>query len=305
MKNKNNLLLLSLITLSFAACQKDHDTYPGSRDSQNGSSQKGISLSNSDGAIGAVPASFTQKVLFENITGAAYGKCPDNDYRISTAQAQYPNRIACASFHLGDGMYTQATTDILTLTNGGFIPNAPMLSMNRMLITGKTYNDPDTWSSNISTPLGTIPNCGLAIQSTTYPYQASVSIHAGFKTTISGNLKLCAYLVENNVTGTGSGYDQMNDYNTVPSSPFYNMGNPIINYNHNNVVRQVLTPMDGFPIPSQYLVPGGHFVKSIIFDVPPSIKMIDAYVIAFVYNTSNMNVLNVQTTKLGTVKSWD
>lgn len=302
MKNKNILVLLSIIAFSFAACQKEADTaYPSS---DNLSSQKG-GTGSGNASIGAPPSTFTQKVLLENITGASYGKCPDNDYRMGAVQSQYPNQVISASFHLGDAMQGTATNELLNFLNGGSSPNIPAVAMNRIIISSKMFNDPDTWTSNINTALSTATNCGLAIQSTVQNHLARVNVHAGFNTSFNGNYKMCVYLTENNVKGTGSGYNQANNYNNTPSSPFYNMGNPILNYTHNYVVRQILSPLSGYTIPSTYQVSGGHMVKALNFDVPAPLKIADAYIIAFVYNTSNLQILNVQTAKLTTTKSWD
>jgi len=302
MKNKH-LLILPLLALGFTACQKETDTMPGT-----GSSQKFVAAASSDndGAIGVVPASFTQKALLENITGATFGKCPDSDYRIGISQSAYPNRVICASFHTNDGMTGSATSELLTFLSGPSAGNVPVAALNRMQINGNMFNPPSTWSSDIGAALSTSPVCGLSIQSTiNNPFLITATIHVGFNTSISANLKMVAYLTENNVTGTGPGFDQANDFNNDPASPFFNMGNPIMNYTHNNVVRMIITPVDGYAIPSAYLVKGGHFIQQMLFDVSSTVNITESYITAFVYNTSTMQIINVQTAKVGTSKSWD
>jgi hypothetical protein len=145
----------------------------------------------------------------------------------------------------------------------------------------------------------------LAIQTSTNYYTATANIHVGFDNSFTGSYKMCAYLVENNVKKAGAGYDQKNDYNNDPTSPFYNMGDPIVNYNHNNVFRLLLTPVDGYTVPTVNAIDGNQWVKQLTFDVHPSIDMTNSYVIAFVYDTTTLRIINVQTAKLGATKNWD
>lgn len=57
---------------------------------------------------------------------------------------------------------------------------------------------------------------------------------------LSGDYYLNLYVVEDSVTGTGSGYDQANFYNTQTGHPYFGAGNPIVGFNHRNVVRNML-----------------------------------------------------------------
>lgn len=57
--------------------------------------------------------------------------------------------------------------------------------------------------------------------------------------------KLVVYLTENGIL-----HDQINYYNEDPDSPYYGAGNPIPNFEHNNVLRESLTHVLGDEIPS-------------------------------------------------------
>ena len=52
------------------------------------------------------------------------------------------------------------------------------------------------------------------------------------------------YLTENNLI-----YDQANYFNFVAESYFYDLGNPILDYSHQNVLRQTLTNITGDILP--------------------------------------------------------
>ena len=131
---------------------------------------------------------------------------------------------------------------------------------------------------------------------------------AGFNQSLTGSYYMTIYLIEDSVTGTGSGYNQANYYNAISTSPFYQMGNPIIGYNHNTVLRSVLTPALGTPIASAYIHSGGTFSKSFSIDVSSYDKP-QLTVVAFINKTGSTSllheVMNAQRVKAGQTKNWD
>jgi hypothetical protein len=302
-KQITNLLSLAVIGLALVSCQKESDNTMVPN--ENGTHRQG-SGAIINPVIGAPPSSFTQKALVESYVSANEGRTPMNDYMLNTVRGQYPNRIVAANFHSNDKMISSASDELL-----GFIGSQPSqipaTMQNRIPYNGNLFNTSMNWNNNLPATLSATATAGLAIQSSVNSTSnlTNVFLHAGFNTTLSGNYKLVAYLIENNVTGSGQGYDQANAGNNDPASPFYNMGNPIINYTHNYVVRQMLTSAEGVSIPSSYTVMGGHFRYRIAFDLPPLYNPSNCYVVAYIYNTSNMQILNVQTARLNTIQNWD
>jgi hypothetical protein len=55
------------------------------------------------------------------------------------------------------------------------------------------------------------------------------------------------YVIEDSVKGTGSGWDQVNYYNTQSGHTYYGAGNPIVGFNHMHVVRAMLGGPFGTP----------------------------------------------------------
>src|SRR6185295_13574992 len=98
-----------------------------------------------------------------------------------------------------------------------------------------------------------------------------------------GAYNLCVYLTEN-VNQTGPGYDQANFYNNEHSSPLYHAGNPIANYAHHNVMRKVITSLDGITIPQDYQRVGGEMIYSQTFILPAGVRVNEASIVAFIYN---------------------
>ena len=302
---KNNLFLLSILAIAFGACQKEDDSVKPSASSESNMAMRTSTPAVNTSSIGNVPASFTQKVLIENVNGAPYNRSPLNDLMISQQQTMHPNQIIAASFHRNDAMMTNATADLMSFIGGNPIMLYPAVMVNRTVINNKIFNYQQTWSSTVASELTYTAQCGLAIESTLQNNQLSMNIHAGFINNFSGNYKLCVYLIDNKVSRAGNGYDQANAYNLSVGNPFYNMGNPIVNYVHNGVMRREVTSISGITIPSAYLVPGGHMIQPLAFDFPSNLNVNNTYLVAFVYDAATLHVVNSQIAKINTTKNWD
>jgi hypothetical protein len=302
----NNLFLLSILAIAFGACQKeDNSIKPSVYPESNMAMRTSAPAVNVNTGIGNVPASFTQKVLIENVTGAPYNRSPLNDWMIAQQQRIRPNQIIAASFHKDDAMMTNATADLVSFIGGSPIVQYPAVMINRAVTNNKIFNTQQTWQSTVASELSYTAQCGLAIQSTLQNNQLRMDIHAGFINNFSGNYKMCVYLIENKISRAGNGYDQANGYNFTVGNPFYNMGNPIVNYVHNNVMRREVTTLSGITIPSIYLVPGGHMIQSLAFDWPPALDVNNTYLVAFIYDAATLHVVNSQVAKINTTKNWD
>jgi hypothetical protein len=300
-KQLTHLLPLAALMLAFASCQKEQDntiTFQNNEGSRQTASFSPI--------IGAPPSSFTQKALIESFVSTREGRTPLNDYMIKTVRNQYPNRIIAVNYHLQDQMTSQATYDMLTFL--GTTPSAlPATMQNRIPYNGSLFNIALNWNNNLASTLNNTAVAGLAIQSTANSSSQLVNalLHVGFNTSLNGKYRLVACLMEHNVTGIGQGYDQANSSNNDPNSPFYNMGDPIPNYIHNHVVRQLLTSPEGVDIPASDLVAGGHFRYRLQFDVSSQFHVKNCYIVAYVYNAITMQVLNAQSARVNTVQNWD
>jgi hypothetical protein len=70
--------------------------------------------------------------------------------------------------------------------------------------------------------------------------QLTAVVRALFTGNESGDLRLNLALTESDVTGTGSGYNQVNADNNTPGHPYYQAGNPIVGFAHQHVLRTYL-----------------------------------------------------------------
>ena len=137
---------------------------------------------------------------------------------------------------------------------------------------------------------------------------ATVEVHAGFSSSHSGDHRLTVYLIEDEVSGEGNGYDQMNFYDTDSYSPFFNLGNPIIGYVHNHTLRTVLSQPLGDLINSSELVTGGEHISTFNVDIS-SYDHNHLSIVAFINFVGatylEHEVLNVQKCSIDGFQDWD
>lgn len=281
-----------------ASCSKSKDETPAP------TVPKDSTTNGNNNSISPVPSSFTQKVLLETFTGAWCGTCPDADYKRDQVIAAQSSKVIAATVHQSDAMSFSLYNTLFATFN----TNIPSGMINRTPSAGTVILNQTQWLSNATVALSKTAKSGLAIKSSVSSGTATIEVHAGFKETVSGTINLTVYLVEDKVKGTGSGYDQSNAYNNSSGSPFYNQGNPIVNYEHNRVVRKVLTADLGDAIPVASIVAGGDYKKIFTTSVS-AYDQNELWVVAFINkkgtSATTHEILNAQQAKIGSLKNWD
>ena len=275
------------------ACSKDESGDPV----PTGGGGSPLSISNP-------PTSFTQKVLLEYHTASWCGTCPDADTKRDQLVNTYPGKVIPVAIHQADSMQIGGffTIDATfgSSTGYGMVNRTP--SLNNVLL-NRTQ-----WMSNATVALSRQATSGLAILSAVAGNTAVIEVQGAFLATQTGRYNLTVWLTEMEVTGSGTGYDQVNTYNTDPSSAWYNLGNPITGFKHQYVWRKSLTAVLGDSIPGASLTAGGLVKKNFTVDVSGMNKD-HVYVVAFINKLgdtpSTHGVVNVQTAKLGELKDWN
>jgi hypothetical protein len=260
--------------------------------------------------VSKVPSTFTKKVLIEEFTGAWCGYCPDGAYRVKNLINDNDGRVVGVSLHAGnptgDAMEIAHTNYLeTTYQNTGF----PSGMVDRVSIDGFTSLNRGYWEYVANDQLLKTAVCGLAIISEVNGQNATVEVHAGFSSTLNGaDYRLTVYLIEDGVTGEGYGYDQRNYDNTIAESPFYNLGDPIIGYEHNHTLRAVLSESLGDEISPSSLVSGGEHIETYTVDLS-SYNKNNLSIVAFVtYIGSTITeheIMNVQKCDIDGFQDWD
>lgn len=102
----------------------------------------------------------------------------------------------------------------------------------------------------------------------------TVTVKANFVGPMSGDIRMNAFVIEDSVSGTGSGYDQVNYYNTTSGHSYYGAGNPITGFQHRHVVRAALGGAWGITgtIPTTVNV-GDDFTHTFSYTVPVGVNL--------------------------------
>ncbi len=255
--------------------------------------------------VSEVPNSFTKKVLIEEFTGTWCGYCPDGADRLEDIITNNDGNVIGVSTHSGDAMEVEQTYFLeTTYQNLGY----PSGMVDRISFDGYVSLNRGYWDFIASNQLSNTASCGLAIKSNVSGSNATVEVHAGFASSHSGEHRLSVYLIEDGVTGTGTGFDQMNFYNSDSSSSFFELGNPIIGYEHNHTLRAVLSEPLGNEISNAKLISGGEFIETYEIDIS-SFNKNNLSIVAFISYVGDTylehEVLNVQECNINGFQDWD
>ncbi|MCB0696391.1 MAG: Omp28-related outer membrane protein [Chitinophagaceae bacterium] len=181
-----------------------------------------------------------KNVLLESATGAWTGWAPDGIVFLDNVKASYPSTI-CLQHHNNDGMVnTQSTAYQAAFSVTGY----PTGAINRKLYSGQSGISASRgiWMSSVAAELQNSPTFDVRL---IYSYNPSTrvisaNVQGTALTSLSGLYYTNVYIVEDSVTGTGSQYNQANYSDNTTGHPFFGKGNPITNFYHMNVVRDML-----------------------------------------------------------------
>lgn len=238
-----------------------------------------------------------KNVLVEEFTGAWCGWCPDGGLQMKEIEKHYPGSSLVA-IHAGssaDNMKIQAGLEIANY----FHPSYPQAMVDRI-----------KFPENLGVPFSRGVNAWIAayekVKDAPSPLYLNIE-HTFDKSTrvILGNLKVHVvdyiinddirvnlWLTENNLSGSGTGWDQANSYsgnNDYPNHPLFKESNPIKDYVHRFVLRESLTGTFGqaeFQTPPQ---PGEEINIPINFTLPTGYNSDEVSFVAFVaYHNSSL-----------------
>ncbi len=231
-----------------------------------------VSGNNTASGQSVVLSAFPVKnVLLEEFTTAPCQFCPDGSTRLNHI-LDNNTRMIGAALHAGFGTDGMTTTDHSTLA-GQYSDFAPALMIDRVYYESETgtnigyYNDPyDRWEPYAQTRKGTITPVSIEASNTynSGTRTLTVDVSATFYGVINSPFRVNCYIIEDSVSGTGSGYNQVNGSNGDNTSEWYQKGNPIVGYKHRHVTRYMMggawgsaavvptTTADGVPYTKQY-----------------------------------------------------
>ena len=232
-----------------------------------------------------VVAGYVQKVLVEDYTGTWCGWCPILSYALEQAEDQSDDVYGVALHNNADNLdpmvafdYEEVLSDIYNVT--GY----PDGRINRTAV----------WDQSIIQLLnsrGVNATLGLGLETSLSGTSINIDIKIGY-VSASTNMKLVMYLLED-----GKIFPQRNYSNTDSTSPWYQLGDPIPDFMHNNILRKVFTDVLGDVIPDGTV--GGEYKQAFAVEMPLNVEdNTKLEVIAFVVDSEG-KAINAMRVNLG------
>jgi len=177
-----------------------------------------------------------RKVVLEDYTGAWCGFCPAVAAAIEDAVA-ISDDITVVAIHQTSGSFPDPYhfPEVQVLKDEFGVDGLPAARINRT----------STWSTpyavgDVTAIAGEDTDAAIAISSQISGDNLTVEVKVLFENGSTTGDKLVLYLVESGII-----YAQVNYFDDDPSSPYYQMGNPIPDFEHNEVLRQSLSGLFG------------------------------------------------------------
>jgi hypothetical protein len=231
----------------------------------------GNSICQTISALTSIP---TKKPILERYVGAWAQFSPDGDAFAETIRAQQQDVIQVA-VHNTDAMEISDASELFTAYIGGY----PSGTIDRYKFEGEAEValNRGQWADNATKRLNDITPIAVSFDSQTWDSATrtmTVKVKADFKAGMTGDFRFNLFVIEDSVTGTGTGYDQSNYYNTVAGHAYYGMGNPVYNYTHRDVLRAMLGGAWGTSgvLPSS-INGGQNFTHTYTYTVPDSFNL--------------------------------
>ncbi|MCB9230513.1 MAG: Omp28-related outer membrane protein [Bacteroidia bacterium] len=225
-----------------------------------------------------------RRVLLEEFSTAPCGWCPRGHLYVDSFLTKYPDLISFAhhSGYLSDDMTIPESVTIAD----EFAFGAPTGAVDRVLWPGELYVGLSTsdWEQAILDRFATRAAASVSVSHfwDSNTRDLDIEVNIGFVDyPLPGDLRISVFIIEDHVTGTGAGYDQVNYYNADPTSPYYNLGDPIVGYDHRHVIRDMATLTWGEAgVVATNPGPGNNYTRNYIWNVPASYKEDDITVVA-------------------------
>src|SRR5690606_37698368 len=200
-----------------------------------------------------------RKVVVEDYTGTWCGFCPAVALAVDELRALTPH-VAVVAIHksassIPDPLHFDRIQELQDMFN---IDNAfPKAQINRTTPWPRPYD--------MSLPMrmaGTNSDVSISIKSQLSGDRLTARVNVIYENGSTSGDKVVVYLLENGVISP-----QANYYNETPGHPYQGLGNPIMDYEHNDGLRHSLSDLFGDPVPN---TPAFEvFTREYSFTVPP------------------------------------
>ena len=227
------------------------------------------------------PSGYIQNVLVEDYTGTWCVNCPRLSWAIELAKED-SDKVVSVGVHYYDPMQMNGVDDLI---NEFGIVSYPTGKINRI----HNWENSDQNTEAVTDLTGYGAALGLSINSSINGTNLDATIEVGFNEDVEIPLKLVVYLTENGLL-----YDQAN------STSYYGGENPILNFEHKDVLRAIYTHHLGTGIPASETVENHIYELTLQKMIPATVENNDElHLVAFVTNADTDEVINVREVKVG------
>ncbi|NRD23195.1 Omp28-related outer membrane protein [Winogradskyella litoriviva] len=217
-----------------------------------------------------------RKIVVEDYTGTWCGFCP----RVSAALTslhQETDDITVIAIHETANSYPDPMhfSQVQTLKDAFNVEGFPAAKINRTT----EWQNPHA-NTDVTSIAGLDTNLAIAINSELEGDELTVQVNVVYEEGSVLGDKLVVYLLEDEIIN-----GQVNYYNGDSTSPFYNMGDVIPEFEHNEVLRNSLSAVLGDAIPVTSALT--EYITSFTMTVPSDYVMDNLSIAAMVVDSNN------------------
>lgn len=230
-----------------------------------------------------------KNAVLEDHTGAWCQFCPDGTVVAEQVDDNYADQSIVLAVHNNDAMSTAdgdaIANEYISGYPGGLIdhflfPSESDVEINRGI-----------WDARMGDRLNYVVPAGVSFEDVSWDpntRQITATVRADFFGNASGDIRMNLIVAEDSVVGTGSGYNQVNYYNTQSGHPFFGAGNPILGFVHDHVARAFLGGSWGQAgiIPAS-VSDGDNFSHTFTYTLPASYRWNKVKLVALIQRYNN------------------
>lgn len=221
-----------------------------------------------------------RKVLMEEFTGVSCPPCPAGHDIVKNLKTQYPGRIIVVAYHVRNipqaaptdhSLYdfrTDDATDVGKLFGLGSLPNA---AIDRSQTNNTYLYESTTWSGQMSNrmQLASPVNISLASLYNSDSREVTLNIHVAYTASVSKKQVLNVALIQDGIIDAQKSGLQLEE-----------------DYEHNYVLRDMVTPISGTPIMDAFATkePGRVYERIMKIKVDPAWDPVHCQLVVFVSN---------------------
>jgi thiol-disulfide isomerase/thioredoxin len=181
-----------------------------------------------------------KKVLIEKNTGTWCGYCSDGAAVLDNLVSQYGNNLIPVVVHDGDEM---EFNDSLRTSFSIYAYPGALIDRSRYLYSGYYYDHEAVgrgiWDSRVSDQLSKFTPVNVTVNGSWDATSREIvaDVNLDYVDNSAGDTRIVLMIVEDSLSGTGSGWDQANNSDNDPGHIYYLAGSPIIGFIHKHVLR--------------------------------------------------------------------